>query len=103
MNSSHNNVLQIASSTSLRNSLAATLRFVNENMCIEGDSNGSKSSYGPVIHSHIWIPYSLVMQNLGLDRVTVFCEHGNDFVSIKGGAFLSQLSSYQLLKTDCSR
>jgi hypothetical protein len=28
-------------------------RFVNESICIEIDSSGSKSSYGPVLHSYI--------------------------------------------------
>jgi hypothetical protein len=26
-------------------------------MSIEGDSNGSESSYGPVLHAYIWMPY----------------------------------------------
>jgi hypothetical protein len=30
-----------------------TIHFVNENICTEGDSNGSKSSYEPVLHSYI--------------------------------------------------
>jgi hypothetical protein len=34
------------------------LRFVNANICKEDDSNGSKCSYGPVLHSHTWMPYS---------------------------------------------
>jgi hypothetical protein len=28
-------------------------------MMINDDSSGSKSSYGPVLHSYIWIPYSV--------------------------------------------
>jgi hypothetical protein len=39
-----------------KHSRTATLGFVNENICI-GDSNGSKSSQGPVLHSYIWIAY----------------------------------------------
>jgi hypothetical protein len=34
-------------------------RFVNENVCTEGDSSGSKSSYEPVLHSYIWMTYSV--------------------------------------------
>jgi hypothetical protein len=39
-------------------SLTTALRFVNENICIEGDSNGSKISYGPVLHSYVGMDYS---------------------------------------------
>jgi hypothetical protein len=42
----------------MKNSLIVTLRFVNGNICIEGDRNGSKSSCGRVLHSHTWMPYS---------------------------------------------
>jgi hypothetical protein len=41
-----------------KHSLTTTLRFVNENICTEGDRNGSKSSYGPMLHSYIWTPYT---------------------------------------------
>jgi hypothetical protein len=34
------------------------LRFVNENVCLEGDSNGGKSLYGSILHSYIWMAYS---------------------------------------------
>jgi hypothetical protein len=41
-----------------KQSLTTILRFVYENICIEGDSNGSKSSYAPLLHSYIWMSYS---------------------------------------------
>jgi hypothetical protein len=41
-----------------KQSLTITLSIANENICVEGDSNGSKSSYGHVLHSYIWMPYS---------------------------------------------
>jgi hypothetical protein len=31
-----------------------------ENICIEDDSNGSESKYGPVLHSYIWVAYSKI-------------------------------------------
>jgi hypothetical protein len=34
------------------------LHFVNENICSEGDSNGNKSPYGPVLHSYSWMLYN---------------------------------------------
>jgi hypothetical protein len=43
---------------SYKKSLTTTPHFANKNICIEGDSNGSKSSYGPVLHSKIWMTYS---------------------------------------------
>jgi hypothetical protein len=42
----------------MKHSLTTTLSFVNENIRIEGDSSGSKSSYGPMLHSYIWMPYT---------------------------------------------
>jgi hypothetical protein len=38
--------------------LTTALRFIKENVCIQGDNNGSKSSYGPVLHSYMWMSYS---------------------------------------------
>jgi hypothetical protein len=35
-----------------KHGVTTTLHFVNVNICIGGDSNGSKSSYGPVLHFH---------------------------------------------------
>jgi hypothetical protein len=37
----------------VKHNLTTTLSFVNENICIQ--SNGSKSSYGPVLHSYVWM------------------------------------------------
>jgi hypothetical protein len=42
----------------MKYSLTTTLISVNENICIVGDSSGSKSSYGPVLLSYVWLPYS---------------------------------------------
>jgi hypothetical protein len=42
----------------MKHSLTTTLRFVNKNICIQDDSSASKSSYGPVLHSYIWMTYS---------------------------------------------
>jgi hypothetical protein len=42
----------------MKHNLTTTLRYVNENICIEGDSNGSKSLYERVVYSYIWMPYS---------------------------------------------
>jgi hypothetical protein len=41
----------------MKQSPTTTLRFVNANICIQGDSNESKSSYRPVLHSKIWTTY----------------------------------------------
>jgi hypothetical protein len=35
-----------------------TLNFVNEKISTVGDSSRSKSSYGPLFHSYIWMAYS---------------------------------------------
>jgi hypothetical protein len=43
---------------SKKHSLATTLHFVNENICKVDEISGSKSSYGPVLHSYIWISYT---------------------------------------------
>jgi hypothetical protein len=42
----------------MKRGVTTTLRFVNADICIEGDSNESKNSYGPLLHSHTWMPYS---------------------------------------------
>jgi hypothetical protein len=55
-----NNTLKCLNYLLTKHSLATTLRFENENICREGDSNGSKSSYGPVLHSYTWMPYSYI-------------------------------------------
>jgi hypothetical protein len=45
----------------MKHSLAATLHFANKNIFIEGDSTGGISSYGPVLHSYIWMPYKPIL------------------------------------------
>jgi hypothetical protein len=42
-----------------KDGVTTMLHFVNANVFIEGDSSGSKGSYGPMLHSHIWMPYSI--------------------------------------------
>jgi hypothetical protein len=42
----------------MKYSITTTLHIVNENISTEGDGNGSKSSYGPMLHSYIWMAYS---------------------------------------------
>jgi hypothetical protein len=51
-----------------KHSLATALSFVNANICIGGDSNGSKSSYGPVLHSYIWMAYRKKCLNVFVPR-----------------------------------
>jgi hypothetical protein len=46
-----------------------TLRFVNVNIYIGGDSTGSNSSYGLVLHSYIWMAYNGCLLSDG--RITV--------------------------------
>jgi hypothetical protein len=43
---------------SYEHSVTITLRFVNENVGTGGDSNRSKSSYGPVLHFYTSMAYS---------------------------------------------
>jgi hypothetical protein len=33
-------------------------QFCKRKICIECDSSGSKGTYGPVLHSYIWVAYS---------------------------------------------
>jgi hypothetical protein len=37
--------------------LTTTLRFAKQNICIDVDSNGSESSYGPALHSYNCLAY----------------------------------------------
>jgi hypothetical protein len=46
----------------MEHSLTTTLGFVNGNICTEGDSNGSESSYGPVLQSYNWMAYRVLLQ-----------------------------------------
>jgi hypothetical protein len=52
----------------MKHSLITTLRFVNKNICIQGDRSRSKSSYGPVLHSYIWMTYSSCVDFPPVDR-----------------------------------
>jgi hypothetical protein len=51
--------------------------FCKRNICTKGGSSGSKSSYDPVLHSHIWMPYrgefstTLYISESSLDMVFV--------------------------------
>jgi hypothetical protein len=46
--------------------LTTSFRSVDENVCVEGGSSGCKSSYEPVLHSYMWISYSLHNTWLGI-------------------------------------
>jgi hypothetical protein len=39
----------------MKHSATTVLHFVNASICIEGDSNGSKSSYVSVLHCHTFV------------------------------------------------
>jgi hypothetical protein len=43
----------------VKHDVTTELHFVNENICREDDSNGSKSSYGLALHCHTWMPYKV--------------------------------------------
>jgi hypothetical protein len=58
LNKHTNNIIHLLKNLLKKQSLTTTPRFANENICIESDSNGSWSSYGPVLHSKIWMTYS---------------------------------------------
>jgi hypothetical protein len=55
----------------MKQSLATTPRFANENIGTEGDSIGSMSSYGPVLHSKIWMTYSMSKTKLIQNALTI--------------------------------
>jgi hypothetical protein len=39
-----------------KHGVTTMLHFVNANIYTESNSNGSKSLYGPMLHSHAWLP-----------------------------------------------
>jgi hypothetical protein len=60
------NTINFLTNIFTKQSLTTTSRFPNENICTEGDSNGSNSSYGPVLHSYIWLPYRMAVNRLSI-------------------------------------